>query len=96
MEETEYWLELLGESGFFPKDGLAAVRKETVELKGIFVSIVIKHQSKVQTSKVLNSFIPIYPSSFRPYPFEEPIPHPLSLRIRLSDRHISLNYGNFF
>ena len=29
LEETEYWLELLGESGFFPEDGLAAVRKET-------------------------------------------------------------------
>ena len=28
LEETEYWLELLGESGFFPKDGLAAVRKK--------------------------------------------------------------------
>ena len=23
LEETEYWLELLGESGFFPEDGLA-------------------------------------------------------------------------
>ena len=40
LEEAEYWLELLGESGFFPEDGLAAVRKETGELKGIFISIV--------------------------------------------------------
>ena len=39
LEETDYWLELLGESGFFPKDGWAAVRKETGELKGIFVSM---------------------------------------------------------
>jgi hypothetical protein len=41
LEEAEYWLELLGESGFFPEDGLAVVRKEPGELKGIFVSIVI-------------------------------------------------------
>ena len=37
LEETEYWLELLEESGFFPETG---VKKETGELKGIFVSIV--------------------------------------------------------
>src|SRR5262245_39192801 len=46
LEETEYWLELLGESGFFLKDGLAAVGKETGELKGIFVSIVINTKAK--------------------------------------------------
>jgi four helix bundle protein len=51
LEETEYWLELLGESGFFPKDGLAAVRKETGELKGIFVSIVINTKAKSKPSK---------------------------------------------
>jgi len=33
LEETEYWLELIGEAGFFPEDGLAAVRKEAGELK---------------------------------------------------------------
>jgi hypothetical protein len=46
LEETEYWLELLGESGFFPKDGLAAVRKEMGELKGIFINIVISNKPK--------------------------------------------------
>jgi four helix bundle protein len=46
LEETEYWLELLGEAGFFPKDGLAAVRKETGELKGIFIVINTKAKSK--------------------------------------------------
>src|SRR5262245_35205357 len=51
LEETEYWLELLGESGFFPKDGLAAVRKETGELKGIFVSIVINTKAKSKPRK---------------------------------------------
>src|SRR5215813_3342788 len=51
LEETEYWLELLGEAGFFPKDGLAAVRKETGELKGIFVSIVINTKAKSKPSK---------------------------------------------
>jgi hypothetical protein len=34
------WLELLGESGFFPEEKLTGVKKETGELKGIFVSIV--------------------------------------------------------
>jgi hypothetical protein len=28
LEETEYWLELLGESGFFPEGGLAVVKKK--------------------------------------------------------------------
>ena len=51
LEETEYWLELLSESGFFPKDGLAAVRKETGELKGIFVSIVINTKAKSKPPK---------------------------------------------
>jgi four helix bundle protein len=51
LEETEYWLELLGEAGFFPKDGLVAVRKETGELKGIFVSIVINTKAKSKPPK---------------------------------------------
>jgi four helix bundle protein len=51
LEEAEYWLELLGESGFFPEDGLAAVRKETGELKGIFVSIVINTKAKSKSPK---------------------------------------------
>jgi four helix bundle protein len=51
LEETEYWLELLRESGFFPQDGLAAVRKETGELKGIFVSIVINTKAKSKPPK---------------------------------------------
>ena len=51
MEETDYWPELLGESGFFPEDGLAAVRKETGELKGIFVSIVINTKAKSKPPK---------------------------------------------
>ena len=51
LEETEYWLELLGESGFCPEDGLAAIRKETGELKGIFVSIVINTKAKSKLLK---------------------------------------------
>src|SRR5262245_13115923 len=51
LDETEYWLELLGEAGFFPKDGLAAVRKETGELKGIVVSIVINTKAKSKPPK---------------------------------------------
>jgi four helix bundle protein len=29
LDESEYWLELLAESGLFPEDRLAGVRKET-------------------------------------------------------------------
>ena len=48
LEETEYWLELLAEGGFCADDSLRTVKKETGELKGIFVSIVrnTKAQSK--------------------------------------------------
>ena len=34
LEETEYWLELLAESGFVPEERLAGVKKETGELLG--------------------------------------------------------------
>ena len=37
LEESEYWLELLAESGFYPEEKLLALKKETGELKGIFV-----------------------------------------------------------
>jgi hypothetical protein len=47
----EYWLELLGDSGFVPEDRLAAVKKETGELKGIFVSIVVNTKAKSRISK---------------------------------------------
>ena len=51
LEESEYWLELLGESGSFPEERLAGVRKETGELKGIFVSIVRNTKAKSQSLK---------------------------------------------
>src|SRR5215467_5113364 len=52
LEETEYWLELLAEAGFCSEDGLLSGKRETGELKGIFVSIVrkIKAKSKPQKS----------------------------------------------
>jgi len=52
LEESEYWLELLGESGFVPEDRLVGVKKETGELKGIFVAIVRNTKAK---SKILKS-----------------------------------------
>jgi four helix bundle protein len=52
LEESEYWLELLGESGFVPENRLASVKKETGELKGIFVAIVRNTKAK---SKLLKS-----------------------------------------
>jgi hypothetical protein len=48
----EYWLELLGDSGFVPEDRLAAVKKETGELKGIFVSIVVNTKAKSKNPKL--------------------------------------------
>ena len=51
LEESEYWLELLGESGFFPGERLANVKKETGELKGIFVSIVRNTKAKSNPPK---------------------------------------------
>jgi hypothetical protein len=44
-----HWLELLADSGFFPEEKLAKVKKETGELKGIFVSIV--RNTKAQSQK---------------------------------------------
>jgi four helix bundle protein len=40
LEESEYWLELLAESGFSPEERLLALKKETGELKGISFSLV--------------------------------------------------------
>jgi len=47
-----HWLELLGESGFFPEEKLTAVKKETGELKGIFVSIVRNTKAKSKNPKL--------------------------------------------
>ena len=52
LEESEYWLELLGESGFVPEEKLAAVKKETGELKGIFVSIVRNTKAKSKSPRL--------------------------------------------
>jgi len=51
LEESEYWLELLSESGFVPEQRLTAVKKETGELKGIFVSIVRNTKAKSRIPK---------------------------------------------
>ncbi len=51
LEESEYWLELLGESGFVPAARLDWLRRETGELKGIFVSIVRKTKSRQKTPR---------------------------------------------
>jgi four helix bundle protein len=51
LEDSEYWLELLGESGFVPEERLAAIKKETGELKGIFIAIVRNIKAKSQVPK---------------------------------------------
>jgi len=52
LEKTEYWLELLAESGFVPEERLAALKKETGELKGIFVSVVVNTKAKSKNPKL--------------------------------------------
>ena len=51
LEESEYWLELLSESGFVPSQRLASIKKETGELKGIFVTIVLNTKAKSKAFK---------------------------------------------
>ena len=51
LEESEYWLELLGESGFVSEEKLAALKKETGELKGIFITIVRNTKAKSRPPK---------------------------------------------
>jgi four helix bundle protein len=51
LEETEYWLELLGESGLFPENSLMTVKKETGELRGIFVSVARNTKAKSKPPK---------------------------------------------
>jgi four helix bundle protein len=51
LEESEYWLELLAESGFYPEERLLALKNETGELKGIFVSIVVNTKAKSKPPK---------------------------------------------
>ena len=51
LEESEYWLELLSESGFVPNQRLASIKKETGELKGIFVTIVLNTKAKSKAFK---------------------------------------------
>ena len=51
IEETCYWLELLGESGIVKSESLAPLRQEANELLAIFVSIVNKTKSKEKAKK---------------------------------------------
>lgn len=45
IEETGYWLELLGDSGIVPEERLASVRDECGELTAIFVASIRKAKS---------------------------------------------------
>lgn len=46
LDESGYWLELLGEAGITPKDRLEPLLKEDDELIAIFVTIVTKVKNK--------------------------------------------------
>jgi four helix bundle protein len=49
IEETCYWLELLGESGIIKNATLAPLRQEADELLAIFVSIVNKTKLRAKS-----------------------------------------------
>ena len=46
LDETEYWLELIGESGTMPAERLKPLIEETNELIAIFVTIVKKVKAR--------------------------------------------------
>lgn len=49
LEETDYWLELLVESGVVPARRIAALRQETDELLAIFTTISKKTKTRMST-----------------------------------------------
>ena len=52
LEETQYWLELLAESGLVLREDLSDLEREVNELLAIFVSIVNKTKSKTKQARV--------------------------------------------
>ena len=52
LEEREYWLELLGESGLGPMERVKVLKQETNELIAIFVSIVRQTKLRSKTPKL--------------------------------------------
>jgi len=51
LEETAYWLELLGEAGIVAQERLQPLLQETDELIAIFVTIVVKVKNKSKRPK---------------------------------------------
>jgi four helix bundle protein len=52
LEESQYWLELLGESGLVEKQQVSPIKKESNELLAIFVSIVNKTKLRGKNAKL--------------------------------------------
>ena len=48
LEESEYWLELLGESGLVSEEKLLPLKQETDQLLAIFVSIVKTTKERIK------------------------------------------------
>jgi|GEM_PF-416820 len=87
LEETDYWLELLGESNISSKERLSPLRKETDEQLAVFVSIVNKAKSRRKLKKTSLIFfvvrlVRINPSSFILVFISSDSMHPSSLRLR--------------
>ena len=53
LDETIYWLELIGESGFFNKERLAPLKKECTEILSIIVkSVMTARKNQRMTSSI--------------------------------------------
>ena len=52
LEETQYWLDLLADSGLTTKERLTGLELEVNELLAIFVATVNKTKSKGKNAKV--------------------------------------------
>src|SRR5438552_10048542 len=67
LDETLYWLELIGEAKIVEPDRLNSLRKETEELIAMFVTMVkaVKEKAKMLKKKP-SSLIP-HPSSLKSY-----------------------------
>ena len=73
LEESEYWLELLAESGFVSEDAIGQHQKRNRRVKGNLCQHRPKHKSQIEKSEVV-----AYPLSLRLLPLGCPV-YPLSL-----------------
>ena len=76
FEESEYWLELLGESGFFPEEKIGRSEKRERRTERNLCQHRSEHQSQIAKPKTVIRLRPVYPLSLCLYPFFCPAPPP--------------------